>query len=132
MLGPALAKSRLGVDEVVTTLLLNFIVLLGVSALLDGPMKDPTAMGWPQSVALLESMELGKLVPQTRLHTGLIAALVLPVLFYHFERSSRGRHVFIAFLVSCALLSVSSTWSATASSRIIASLAASLVSGGAS
>ncbi len=82
LLGPALAKSRLGVDEVVTTLLLNFIVLLGVSALLDGPMKDPTAMGWPQSVALLESMELGKLVPQTRLHTGLIAALVLPVLLW--------------------------------------------------
>jgi hypothetical protein len=31
LLGPALMKARLGVDEVVTTLLLNFIVLLGVS-----------------------------------------------------------------------------------------------------
>ena len=31
LLGPALLKSRLGVDEVVTTLLLNFIVLLFVS-----------------------------------------------------------------------------------------------------
>ena len=30
--------------------------------------------------------------------------LVLPGLFYHFERSSRGMWVFIAFLVSCALL----------------------------
>jgi O-antigen ligase len=30
--------------------------------------------------------------------------LVLPVLFYHFERSARGMHVFVAFLVSCALL----------------------------
>ena len=39
---------------VVTTLLLNFIVLLFVGAMLDGPMKDPTAMGWPQSVALQE------------------------------------------------------------------------------
>ena len=58
LLGPALAKARLGVDEVVTTLLLNFIVLLGVSALLDGPMKDPTAMGWPQSVGLQEVLEL--------------------------------------------------------------------------
>jgi simple sugar transport system permease protein len=51
LLGPALLKARLGVDEVVTTLLLNFIVLLMVSLMLDGPMKDPTAMGWPQSVA---------------------------------------------------------------------------------
>ena len=30
--------------------------------------------------------------------------LVLPALFYHFERSSRGMWVFIAFLVSCTLL----------------------------
>lgn len=34
--------------------------------------------------------------------------LVLPVLIYHFGRSSRGHLVFIAFLVSCALLSVMS------------------------
>ena len=34
--------------------------------------------------------------------------LVLPVLLYHFERSSSGRWVFIAFLASCALLSVMS------------------------
>ncbi|MEH2614799.1 O-antigen ligase [Bradyrhizobium sp. AZCC 1693] len=32
--------------------------------------------------------------------------LVLPGLFYHFERSSRGMWVFVAFLVSCALLMV--------------------------
>jgi O-antigen ligase len=30
--------------------------------------------------------------------------LVLPALFYHFERSARGMWVFIAFLVSCTLL----------------------------
>jgi O-antigen ligase len=30
--------------------------------------------------------------------------LVLPGLFYHFERSSRGMWVFVAFLVSCVLL----------------------------
>ncbi|AEG93226.1 ABC transporter permease [Ramlibacter tataouinensis] len=79
LLGPALMKARLGVDEVVTTLLLNFIVLLGVSALLDGPMKDPTAMGWPQSVALQPELELGRLVEGARVHTGLLAAAALGV-----------------------------------------------------
>ncbi|HEX2365452.1 MAG TPA: O-antigen ligase family protein, partial [Bradyrhizobium sp.] len=34
--------------------------------------------------------------------------LMLPLLFYHFERSERGQWVFIAFLVSCVLLSVMS------------------------
>jgi simple sugar transport system permease protein len=79
LLGPALLKSRLGVDEVVTTLLLNFIVLLFVSMMLDGAMKDPTAMGWPQSVVLQEALQLDKLVARTRVHTGLIWALALAV-----------------------------------------------------
>jgi simple sugar transport system permease protein len=79
LLGPALMKARLGVDEVVTTLLLNFIVLLFVSLMLDGPMKDPTAMGWPQSVALMPELELSKLIPQTRVHTGLLWACALSV-----------------------------------------------------
>ncbi|MFN5348107.1 MAG: ABC transporter permease [Polaromonas sp.] len=74
LLGPALMKAKLGVDEVVTTLLLNFIVLLLVSLMLDGSMKDPTAMGWPQSVALMPELELSKLVAQTRVHTGLLWA----------------------------------------------------------
>jgi simple sugar transport system permease protein len=82
LLGPALLKLRLGVDEVVTTLLLNFIVLLGVGALLDGPMKDPTALGWPQSVALQGDLELGKLIAQTRVHTGLVWAIGLAALLW--------------------------------------------------
>ena len=79
LLGPALLKTKLGVDEVVTTLLLNFIMLLAVSLMLDGPMKDPAAMGWPQSVALQSDLELSKLIAQTRLHTGLIGAAILAV-----------------------------------------------------
>jgi len=79
LLGPALMKARLGVDEVVTTLLLNFIVLLLVSMMLDGPMKDPGAMGWPQSVSLIGELELSKLIPQTRVHTGLLFGLTLAV-----------------------------------------------------
>ena len=82
LLGPALMKNKLGVDEVVTTLLINFIVLLGVSALLDGPMKDPTAMGWPQSVSLQSDLELGKLIAQTRVHTGLLWAVSLAVMVW--------------------------------------------------
>jgi simple sugar transport system permease protein len=79
LLAPTLLKSRFGVDEVVTTLLANFIVLLFVSAMLDGPMKDPTAMGWPQSVALQDALQFDKLIERSRVHTGLLIALVLAV-----------------------------------------------------
>ena len=82
LLGPALLKSRFGVDEVVTTLLANFIVLLAVSALLDGAMKDPSAMGWPQSVALQDALQLDKLIERSRVHTGLVAALACALLLW--------------------------------------------------
>jgi ABC-type uncharacterized transport system permease subunit len=72
----ALARTRLAVDEVVTTLLANFIVLLFVSWMLDGPMKDPLALGWPQSVVLNSALELPKLVDRSRVHLGLVIALV--------------------------------------------------------
>jgi len=37
-----------------------------------------------------------------------VKLLMLPFLFYHFERSKRGQSIFTAFLISCALLSVMS------------------------
>ena len=91
LLAPALMKSRLGVDEVVTTLLLNFIVLLFVSLVLDGPMKDPTAMGWPQSVAIQEPLQLATLIERSRVHSGLVWALALAVLLWALlERTTLG------------------------------------------
>ncbi|RMX05039.1 ABC transporter permease [Corticibacter populi] len=91
LLGPALLKARLGVDEVVTTLLLNFIVLLAVSALLDGAMKDPMGMGWPQTVALQPELELARLLTGTRLHTGLLWGVGLALLLWLLlERSVLG------------------------------------------
>jgi ABC-type uncharacterized transport system permease subunit len=72
----------------VTTLLMNFIVLLAVSALLDGPMKDPTAMGWPQSVAVQDALQLDKLVERSRVHTGLLLALGAALLLWALLRFS--------------------------------------------
>lgn len=79
LLGPALLKTKLAVDEVVTTLLLNFIVLLFVNWLVFGPWKDPMAMGWPQASPVVESAELGKLMPKTRLHWGLPIAFIAAI-----------------------------------------------------
>src|SRR5688572_21299310 len=45
LLGPTFLKTRFGVDEVVTTLLLNFVMVLFVSMLLDGALKDPMGLG---------------------------------------------------------------------------------------
>ena len=86
LIGPALLKTRFHVDEVVTTLLLNFIALLFVSMMLDGPMKDPTAMGWPQSVAIPGELELEKLAERSRVHSGLLIALLLAAVVWVVDR----------------------------------------------
>lgn len=75
LLGPLGLRLRFGVDEVVTTLLLNFIVLLFVSMMIEGPLKDPMAFGWPQSVPIPPDLMLPKLVPRSRLTIGLLLAI---------------------------------------------------------
>jgi nucleoside ABC transporter membrane protein len=52
---PTWLKTRLKADEVVTTLLLNFVVLLVVNWLVFGPWKDPMAMGWPQAAPVIDT-----------------------------------------------------------------------------
>ena len=79
LLGPVLLKTRAGVDEVVTTLLFNFIMLLIVSMLLEGPMKDPMGMGWPKSAALDKAARLPRIAEGLRLHWGFGLALLAAV-----------------------------------------------------
>jgi general nucleoside transport system permease protein len=76
LLGPAVLKTRFGVDEVVTTLLLNFIVLLFVSMLLEGPLKDPMGLGWPQSAKVVAEAQLPRIIQGKRLHYGFAIAIV--------------------------------------------------------
>lgn len=76
LLGPAILKTRFGVDEVVTTLLLNFVMLLFVSMLLEGVLRDPMGMGWPQSAAVDSQARLPRIIQGLRLHWGFIIGLV--------------------------------------------------------
>lgn len=79
LLLPLGLRLKFGVDEVVTTLLLNFVAVLFVSLMIEGVMKDPLAFGWPQSVPVPQTAELPKLMARTRLHAGLLIAVVMAV-----------------------------------------------------
>lgn len=82
LLGPVLLKTRAGVDEVVTTLLINFIMLLIISMALEGPLKDPMGMGWPKSAPLDKAARLPRIVDGLRLHWGFALALIAAVLVW--------------------------------------------------
>jgi len=83
---PLWLRLRFSVDEVVTSLLLNFVAVLLVSMLIDGPLKDPLAFGWPQSQSVPDVAMLPKLVARSRLHWGFGIAVVLAFVV-HFVQS---------------------------------------------
>jgi len=81
-------RAKLGVNEILSTVMLNYIAAQFYTFFLRGPMIDPgeleTGSGTPQSMRLPEAAILSRLVPGTRLHTGLLLALVLCVCVYFF------------------------------------------------
>ncbi len=89
LLGPTILKNKLGVDEVVTTLLLNFIVLLFVNWLVFGPWKDPMAMGWPQAEPVIDAGVLAPMIAKTRLHWGFAIALLCAFVSWVLVRFTR-------------------------------------------
>jgi simple sugar transport system permease protein len=79
-------KARLDVNEILSTVMLNYIAAQLYTFLLRGPMIDPdelmTGSGTPQSMRLPRAAWLDRLVPGTRLHGGLLLALALAVLVW--------------------------------------------------
>lgn len=79
-------RARLQVNEILSTVMLNYIAAQVYTFLLRGPMLDPneleTGSGTPQSMRLPAAAFLDHIVPGTRLHTGLILALVAAVLVW--------------------------------------------------
>jgi general nucleoside transport system permease protein len=72
-------KVRLGLNEVVTTIMLNYIALGVVSFLLNGPMQE-AAHANPQTDQIAASMFLPRIWPPTRVHLGFVFAVIVAVL----------------------------------------------------
>ncbi|MET0773092.1 MAG: ABC transporter permease, partial [Candidatus Limnocylindrales bacterium] len=89
---PALLRVRLGIDEVVTTLLLNPVALLLVKALVQGPWRDPS--GITESPPIAETAHFPQLIERSRLHLGfLIAVIGILVAWYVLTRTATGLRV---------------------------------------
>jgi simple sugar transport system permease protein len=73
-----LARTKLGVNEAVTTLLMNFVANDIMLYLIYQPWKDPNGAGQPQSKPLASKAQLPKLFG-SQLNLGVIIALALVV-----------------------------------------------------
>ncbi|MCX7023172.1 MAG: ABC transporter permease [Spirochaetes bacterium] len=88
-------KARLQVNEILSTVMLNYIAAQFYTFLLRGPLMDPgelvTGTGTPQTIRLPKGAWLDRLVEGTRLHAGLVIALALAVaVFFLLWRTTVG------------------------------------------
>ncbi len=75
-------KVKFGASEIITTIMLNYVAIHWVTYLVTGPMKEPPGT-FPQTPVVELSAQLPRIVPGTRLHLGLLVA-ILAVLFYYY------------------------------------------------
>jgi len=78
---PALLKALIRVNEIITTLMMNYIAILWVEYLFYGPWKDPAGYGFPGTAQFPEAGWLPRL-PGTRLHLGLVFAIVAAIFIW--------------------------------------------------
>jgi general nucleoside transport system permease protein len=75
---PGYFKAIRGVNEVITTLLLNYIAINLISYLVQNPLGEPGAPS-PYSPILAESARLFIILPKTQAHAGIIVAILAAV-----------------------------------------------------
>ena len=85
---PALMKLKLGVGEVITTILMNFVALHAVSFLVRGPLQESRAV-FPQTDAIAETARLPLLAVGSRLHVGFALSVLLALGMWAFLKWTR-------------------------------------------
>lgn len=76
---PGLLKVSRGLNEMIVSILLNYIAVLFMGYLYSGPLRDGSV---PQTAAV--PVKLGRIFPDVRVHYGIAIALVLALLIYYF------------------------------------------------
>lgn len=85
MLLPGVLKARLDVDEVVTTLMLNFIALSFTAYLVNGPLLAPGSAN-SATPMIVDAGRLPRLMPPSTLNVGFLIALGLLVLYWLWDK----------------------------------------------
>lgn len=120
---PATLRAWLGVSEALVSLFLNYVAISLLQYLVQGPMRDPASQGWPMGAALADSFMLESL-SGTRLHSGVLVAIVLALLAAAFvQLTRRGTEL--------RAVGLNPNVSATTGIRVSRYLLASMIAGGA-
>ncbi|MBA7474405.1 MAG: ABC transporter permease [Spirochaeta sp.] len=84
---PAILKTRLKVDDVVSTLLLNYVMLHIMGALLFGPLQQPGS-SWPRSSEIMEAAKYPMLIFRSRFHLGIPLAIIAVAVIWFINKKT--------------------------------------------
>ncbi len=86
----AFFKNRFRSNEVITTVMMNYVAIYFIGFMVTGPMKETEGVN-PQTDPVLESAQIPELIPDTRLNWGFILALVVLVVYHiYWSRTKMG------------------------------------------
>ena len=102
---PAFLKTRLGVNEILSSLMLNYVAIQLLFYLMRGPWKDPDGFNFPQTALFSADQTLPMVVPGTLIHLGVpIAAAVALTAWFVMVRSIIGFQIRVVGLAPKAAL----------------------------
>ena len=84
---PAILKTRLKVDDVVSTLLLNYVMLHIMGALLFGPLQQPGS-SWPRSSEIMEAAKYPMLIFRSRFNLGIPLAIIAVAVIWFINKKT--------------------------------------------
>ncbi len=94
---PAFLKNRFNANEILTSLMLVYVSIQILGYLVHGPWRDPDGYNFPESRLFDDYGLMPVLLAGTRLHLGVIIALVLTgVIWVFMSRSFQGYKVTVA------------------------------------
>ena len=83
-------RAKFNANEVITTLMLNYVAAYLLAYLVYGPMMDPAGFGFPQTPLIPEAYRLSLFSARMRIHTGIFLAAALVIIMLLFWRSTLG------------------------------------------
>jgi len=87
----ALLRDRFNANEILVSLMLTYVAQLLLMYAVNGPLKDPNGMNFPQSKVFSDEFMLPMLIAGTRLHVGFVVTIVAALIMTVFvTRSLRG------------------------------------------
>ena len=81
-------KARWNVNEIITTLMLNYIAIRLLEYFVYGPWRDPSSLGFPMTKPFIDSARLPSLWG-TRIHMGLYGILILTAVMWVLLKKTR-------------------------------------------